>query len=155
MGDTVTDLTLSSPAFEDGGPIPEKHGYRERNVNPPLSISGVPGAAESLALILDDPDAREPAGKVWDHRIVWNIAPETSAIPEDWSPQTAIEGGNDYGETGYDGPNPPDREHTYRFLLYALDTTLDLSPTATKADLYDAAEGHVVEKAELHGSYAP
>jgi Raf kinase inhibitor-like YbhB/YbcL family protein len=151
----VADLTLASPAFDDGEPIPDEYGYRERNVNPPLAISNVPEAADSLALILDDPDAMDPAGKVWDHWIVWNLDPDIGEIPEDWSPPAGSEGRNDDGETGYGGPNPPDREHSYRFLLYALDTTLDLSPNATKADLYDAAEGHVVGKAELHGTYRP
>ncbi|MDG5774856.1 YbhB/YbcL family Raf kinase inhibitor-like protein [Haloarculaceae archaeon H-GB2-1] len=152
----MADLTLSSPAFDDGSEIPRQHGYREQNVNPPLEISGIPDATESLALIVDDPDAREPAGKVWDHWIVWNIDPETTEIPEGWTPgDDAVEGRNDYGETGYGGPNPPDREHTYRFLLYALDATLDLGTNASKDDLYDAAEGHVVGKARFEGTYAP
>lgn len=149
----MPDLELSSPAFDDGARIPEEYGYTEADVNPPLAISGVPDEAESLALIVDDPDAAEPAGKVWDHWVVWNIPPDVGTIPEDWTPTEATEGQNDYGETGWGGPNPPDREHTYRFLLYALDTTLSLSPDATKDDVYDAASGHVVGKAELNGTY--
>ncbi|MFB6185210.1 MAG: YbhB/YbcL family Raf kinase inhibitor-like protein [Haloarculaceae archaeon] len=152
----MSDLSLSSPAFEDGGPIPEEYGYRERNVNPPLAIDGVPDTARSLVLIVDDPDAREPAGKIWDHWVVWNVAPDVGEIPENWSPPSEVgQGRNDYGESGYGGPNPPDREHTYRFLLYALDTTLSLDANATKDDVYDAAEGHVVAKANLEGTYAP
>lgn len=151
----MTELNLSSPEFEDGDPIPEKYGYTEANVNPPLTIRGVPSAAESLALIVDDPDAKEPAGKVWDHWLVWNVSPDREEIPEDWAADEATEGQNDYGEAGYGGPNPPDREHTYRFRLYALDTTLDLSPAATKDDLIDAMTGHVVDKARLDGTYAP
>jgi Raf kinase inhibitor-like YbhB/YbcL family protein len=151
----MTGLTLSSPEFEDGEPIPEKYGYTEANVNPPLTIHDVPAAAESLALLVDDPDAKEPAGKVWDHWTVWNISPDRESIPEDWSADEATEGQNDYGEQGYGGPNPPDREHTYRFRLYALDTTLGLSPAATKEDLVDAMTGHVVDKARIDGTYAP
>jgi Raf kinase inhibitor-like YbhB/YbcL family protein len=133
------DLELASPAFDHGERIPEEYGYTERNVNPPLEIDGVPDDAESLALIVDDPDAREPAGKVWDHWLVWNVPPETASIPEDWEPTDATEGTNDYGDHGYGGPNPPDREHTYRFRLFALDTTLEHGSDADAADIESAA----------------
>ncbi|WP_424004576.1 YbhB/YbcL family Raf kinase inhibitor-like protein [Haloarcula salina] len=151
----MADLELTSPAFDDGERIPEEHGYSAANTNPPLEIADVPQTAESLMLIVDDPDAEEPAGTVWDHWVVWNIPPDTARIPEGWdlADAGATEGQNDYGETGWGGPNPPDREHTYRFLLYALDTELDLSPAAGKDDAYDAASGHVVGKAELTGTY--
>lgn len=150
------DLTLSTPAFDDGDPIPEKYGYEVDNVNPPLAVSGVPDDAASLALVMDDPDAMEPAGKVWDHWVVWNI-PTDVEIPEGWDPTIdgATEGSNDFDETGYGGPAPPDREHTYRFKLYALDTTLDLSGSAGKDTLEDAMEGHILDEALLEGTYAP
>ncbi|MDL5361082.1 YbhB/YbcL family Raf kinase inhibitor-like protein [Halalkalicoccus sp. NIPERK01] len=150
------DLTLTSPAFDDGEPIPEKHGYEAENVSPPLSVSGVPDGAESLALVVDDPDAMEPAGKVWDHWIVWNV-PVNAEILEGWNPSAdgATEGTTDFDETGYGGPAPPDREHTYRFRLYALDTTIDLPSSAGKDDLEDAIEGHVLDEASLRGTYAP
>jgi len=153
----VSELRLRSPAFEDGGRIPERFGYTEANVNPPLTISGVPEDAESLALIADDPDAMEPAGKVWDHWLVWNVPADVGELPENWSPGEvgATEGQNDYGEHGYGGPNPPDREHTYEFRLYALDTTLDLSAAADKEALRDAMTGHVLADALLEGTYAP
>ncbi|MEF8850856.1 MAG: YbhB/YbcL family Raf kinase inhibitor-like protein [Haloarculaceae archaeon] len=153
----MADLTLTSPAFEDGGTIPDRYGYTAANVNPPLEISGVPESARSLLLVVDDPDAREPAGKIWDHWVVWDIPGDVGSIPEDWDAAAtgATEGENDYGETGWGGPNPPDREHTYRFLLYALDTTLGLGPGASKDDAYDAAEGNVVDKAHLEGRFAP
>ncbi len=92
------DLTLESPAFDDGERIPEEYGYTETNVNPPLEIDGVPDDADSLALVVDDPDAKEPAGTVWDHWIVWNVPPETGTIPEAWDPDDATEGTNDYGD---------------------------------------------------------
>ncbi|MDY6780004.1 MAG: YbhB/YbcL family Raf kinase inhibitor-like protein [Halobacteria archaeon] len=150
-------MRLRSPAFEDGERIPEKHGYTDENVSPPLSFEDVPRSAESLALVMDDPDAVEPAGKVWDHWVVWNIGAGTTEVPEGWNPEDdgAVEGQNDYGETGYGGPNPPDGEHTYVFKLYSLDTTLDLSGDAKKSDLEDAIKGHVTQKAELRGTYAP
>ncbi|ELY83215.1 YbhB/YbcL family Raf kinase inhibitor-like protein [Natrinema gari] len=147
------EFTLESQAFDDGDRIPEEYGYTETNVNPPLEIRGVPDDAETLALIVDDPDAIEPAGTVWDHWIVWNVPPETGTIPEDWDAADAIEGTNDFGERGYGGPNPPDREHTYRFRLFALETSLDLGPDAAAADLESTIEKHVLEQARLEGTY--
>jgi len=152
---TMPSFTLTSPAFDDGAPIPEKDGYTEDNVNPPLSVTGVPEDAASLAIVMDDPDALEPAGKIWDHWLVWNVPADTGTIPEDYAAATATEGRNDFGETGYGGPNPPDGRHTYRFVAYALDTTLSLPPDATKEDLESAIEGHVLAEATLEGTYAP
>lgn len=151
----MAEFTLSSPAFAEGAPIPNQYGYTERDVNPPLEIEGVPDEAASLALVMDDPDAVEPAGKIWDHWIVWNIDPDTTTIPEGWDAAGATEGQNDFGGPGYGGPNPPDREHTYQFTLYALDTTLDFEASATKADVEDAIEGHVLVNTTLEGAYAP
>ena len=148
-------LELTSPAFDDGEAIPRQYGYTEQNANPPLAISGVPDDAESLVLLVDDPDAVEPAGKVWDHWTVFDVPPDRTEIPEDWSATDATEGRNDYGEVGYGGPNPPDREHTYRFVARALDTTLALDSGETKAALEAAVEGHVLAEARLTGTYAP
>lgn len=151
----MSQLTLSSPAFGDGEPIPSQYGYTKRDVNPPLKIGEVPDGTVSLALVVDDPDAVQPAGKIWVHWVVWNIDPDSTRIPEDWEPSRAVEGQNDYGEVGYGGPNPPDREHTYRFTVYSLDTTLDLPPSATKKDLEASIEGHEVDDATIEGTYAP
>jgi len=151
----MKDLELSSPEFSHGAPIPRKYGYTEENVNPPLEISGVPEGTVSLALVMDDPDAIEPAGKVWDHWVVWNIEPNTSQIGEDETPPGSVEGKNDYGERGYGGPNPPDKEHTYKFKLYALDDTVDLPPKATKEELEKEMKGRILEKTVLEGTYAP
>ena len=148
-------LSLTSSAFDDGEPVPEEYGYTERNVNPPLEIQGVPPTAQSLVLIVDDPDAVEPAGKVWDHWVVWNVDPDVQQIPEDWDAEGAVEGPNDYGERGYGGPNPPDREHTYRFELYALDRTLDVSPETNAETLRQTIDDSVLEEATLRGTYAP
>nr|WP_247004020.1 YbhB/YbcL family Raf kinase inhibitor-like protein [Halosolutus gelatinilyticus] len=149
----MMELELTSNAFDHGERIPDRHGYEKDNVNPPLSIENVPDGAESLALIVDDPDAVDPAGKVWDHWIVWNMSPDTTTIPEDWDPDDVAEGTNDFGEPGYGGPNPPDREHTYRFRLYALDTTLDLDSDADADDLESAMDGHVIGEARYEGTY--
>jgi len=144
-------MKLASPAFEDGENIPEKYGYTRENVNPPLEISGVLSKAKSLVLLMDDPDAVEPAGKIWDHWVVWNIPPSKEKVEEGENP--GVKGMTDFRERGYGGPNPPDREHTYRFKLYALDTELDLSEEATKEDVQEAMEGHVLEDAKLEGRF--
>jgi Raf kinase inhibitor-like YbhB/YbcL family protein len=151
-------MDISSPAFADRDPIPPQYGYTNRNVNPPLSWSGVPEEAVTLALVVDDPDAVDPAGKVWDHWTVWNIDPDRTDGPEAWSPSETgdgVEGTNDFGEVGYGGPNPPDGEHTYEFRPYALDDRLALEVGATKGQLEDAMAGHVLAEAMLHGTYAP
>ncbi len=148
-------MELTSPVFDDGEEIPRTYGYNERNVNPPLEVSDVPDETASLAVVMDDPDAVEPAGKIWDHWVVWNVDPAVTMIPEDWGVLGAIEGKNDYGETDYGGPNPPDGRHTYRFRVYALDTELDLRSRASKDDLQTAMEGHVLAEATLTGTYAP
>ena len=151
----MAPLQLTSPAFEDSDPIPREYGYTERNVNPPLEIGGVPDDADSLALVVDDPDAVEPAGKVWDHWVVWNIDPATETIPEDWDASEAVESENDYGNRGYGGPNPPNREHSYRFRLYALDEPVALDTGSTKNELLSTIEQHIVDEAQLEGTYAP
>ncbi|RRJ33692.1 YbhB/YbcL family Raf kinase inhibitor-like protein [Halocatena pleomorpha] len=151
----MSNLELTSPAFADGEPIPDEYSYTERNANPPLSIATVPTKSESLALIIDDPDARAPAGKVWDHWVVWNIDPDRTEIPSKWEPTEAIEGTNDYGDVGYGGPNPPDRRHTYRFKLYALDSPLNLQPASTKAAVENAMKGHIIAHTTLTGTAAP
>ena len=148
-------MQLSSPAFDDRESIPDKYGYEEENVNPPLEIGEVPADAVSLALVVDDPDAQEPAGQIWDHWIVWNIDSGISQIEEGSIPSGATEGRNDFDEPGYGGPRPPDREHTYHFRLYALDTDLDLESNASKEDLREALETHIIDETELRGTYAP
>lgn len=150
----VGDLELTSPAFENGGEISERYGGDAEDVNPPLSVANAPADAESLALAMDDPDAVEPAGQVWDHWIVWNVAPDRTEIPEDWSPSDAEEGTNDSGVVGYSGPAPPDGAHRYRFKLFALDTTLDLPADTGVEALGEAMAGHVLARTQLEGTYA-
>lgn len=148
-------MTFSSPAFDEGERIPDKYGYTNQNINPPLNWSSVPNTTESLVLIMDDPDAMEPAGQIWDHWIVYDIDPAATGVEEDSLPSGSVEGENDYGEQGYGGPNPPDTEHTYRFRLYALDTQLDLRPGAKKEDVEKAMKDHILMEAELEGTFAP
>jgi Raf kinase inhibitor-like YbhB/YbcL family protein len=104
-----------------------------------------------LVLIIDDPDAIEPAGKIWDHWINYDIDPSNTEINSGDSPGT--EGMTDFRETGYNGPNPPDGEHMYRIRAFALDTELGLPKGASKEEVEDSMEDHVIEKAELKGRY--
>ena len=144
-------MRLTSPEFKDGEELPEKVGYMEKNVNPQLEIEEIPEETVSLVLIMDDPDAVEPAGKIWDHWIVYDVDPSTEKIESGESPGT--EGITDFRETGYNGPNPPDGEHTYVFTAYALDKELGLPQGANKEQVEESIEGHIIEKAELKGRY--
>jgi len=150
----MTSLKLESSAFSNGQSIPRKHGYKTENINPPLKISGIPENTKSLALIMDDPDAIKPAGKVWVHWLLWNISPDTNEIPEGKIPPNSLEGKTDFDQVGYGGPAPPDKEHTYIFKLYALDSELDLEKGATKAELESAIKGHVIEESK-HINFSP
>ncbi|HLD57999.1 MAG TPA: YbhB/YbcL family Raf kinase inhibitor-like protein [archaeon] len=146
-------LELTSPDFEDKGKIPPKYTCDGQNTNPSLKISDVPVGAKGLVLIVDDPDAVKPAGKVWDHWVLWNIDPKTTEIKGNSVPSGAIQGKNGSGKNQYQGPCPPDAEHRYFFKLYVLDTQLNLPEGSTKADVERAMEGHVLENAELIGKY--
>ena len=148
-------LTLQSGAFGHGQEIPRKYGYKNGNVSPPLKITGIPPGTTSLALIMDDPDAVGPAGKVWVHWVVWNIGPDGADFAENSVPGGAAEGKTDFGQTGYGGPAPPDGEHTYVFKLYALDARLDLPAGSDKKRVEGSMKGHVIEEARLEGRYAP
>ena len=134
--------------------MPREYGYKNGNKKPELSVSGRPEGTESLALIMDDPDAMGAVGKVWVHWVVWNLQRNTSFLPGDDS-MNGREGMTDFGEVGYGGPAPPDKRHTYVFKLYALDSILDLPEGSTKSELEKAMEGHIIEQATLTGTYAP
>ena len=147
-------MNLESPVFEEGGKIPGRCGKARENVSPPLIFRQVPDQAQSLVLVMDDPDSKAVSGKVWDHWVVWNIDPTTVEFPEGQVP-SGKEGLNDFDEIGWGGPNPPDETHEYRFILYAVDKVIDLPQESTKGDIYDLIRGHVLEKAELNGEYSP
>lgn len=143
-------MTIKSPAFGHNQTIPKKYTCDGEDINPPLELNGVPPGGKSLVLIVDDPDA--PAG-TWVHWTVWNINPQTKTIAENSSPAGSIEGATDFGKPGYGGPCPPSGTHRYFFKIYALDTLLNLPPTAKKPDLEKAMQGHILDKAELVGTY--
>lgn len=148
-------MKLSSSAFQNGGTIPQKYGRDFENVNPPLHIEGVPEGVVSLFFTMDDPDVPEAAGvPVWDHWVVFNIPSRVTDISEHWIVE-GVRGKGTRGELEYGGPRPPDREHRYFFTIYALDMLLDLPEGATKDECLKAMSGHVLEKAELMGRFAP
>ena len=144
-------MELTSAAFEPGGKVPSRYTCDGEDLSPPLAWRGVPAGAESLALIVDDPDA---PGKVWVHRVLYGLPPGTAGIAEGAVPPGAREGTTDFGRTGYGGPCPPSGTHRYVFTLYALDAPIELPPGATKAQLLEAMEGHVLAKSALQGRYA-
>jgi len=148
-------LTLESQSFGNGEVIPKKFGYKHGNVSPSLKITDIPENTESLALIMDDPDAMAAVGKVWVHWVVWNIEPKNAEFKENSIPSGSIEGETDFGEIGYGGPAPPDKEHTYIFKLYALDQKLDTNKGSTKKEIELAMKNHIITETVLQGRYSP
>ena len=148
-------MTITSSAFTSNGAILKKYTCDGTDINPPLTISGVPAKTKSLVLIVDDPDAPDPAApkRVWAHWILWNIDPTTTTIPEGSIPKGASEGITSFGKPGYGGPCPPSGIHRYFFKLYALDTTLSFALPPQKSVLEAAMEGHTLGHAELIGLY--
>ena len=149
------NLLLESPSFSNGQEIPKNFGYKHGNVSPPLKINGIPSGTQTLALIMDDPDAQAAVGKIWVHWVIWNIDASISEIPEGSSPSGIVNGKNDFGELGYGGPAPPDKRHTYIFKLYALDNKLDLPEGSTKSQVEEAMKNHILDEVKLEGTYAP
>lgn len=141
-------MKLTSLAFETNALIPAKYTCDGQDVNPPLRLTDVPEEAETLTLIVDDPDA--PAG-TWDHWVLYNIPASTTEIAEGSAPGT--QGTNDFKKQSYGGPCPPGGTHRYFFELYALDTSLDLEAGARKKEVEAAMDGHLLAKAELVGRY--
>ena len=148
-------FSVKTSAFSEGGDIPKKYTCDGSDLSPALKWAGAPAGTKSLALIADDPDA--PVG-TWTHWIVWNI-PAEAALPEGLAKVESLsdgtrQGKNDFKRIGYGGPcPPPGKPHRYFFKLYALDSTLDLKPGATRKELESAIKGHVLGQAELMGRY--
>lgn len=148
-------MHVESRAFQAGRPIPEQYACDGPNVSPELHWQDLPEGTESLALLCDDPDAPR---KVWVHWVLYDLPPETRGLPERLPsaptlPMGGTQGRNDFGELGYGGPCPPSGTHRYVFHLYALDRRLGLEPGATKKQLLEAMQGHVLAEAELVGTY--
>ncbi|MBI2651735.1 YbhB/YbcL family Raf kinase inhibitor-like protein [Candidatus Woesearchaeota archaeon] len=142
-------MKLTSSAFEHGKEMPSEYTCDGIDISPELHIENVPKNAKSLALIMDDPDA--PMG-TFVHWVVWNIPIDTKIIKKGAEPK-GIEGKTNSGRTGYGGPCPPSGTHRYFFKVYALDMVLTLKEGSTKKDLEAAMQNHIIEKAEIMGTY--
>jgi hypothetical protein len=152
-------LSLNSPAFAPNATIPARHTCDGGDVSPVLQWSGLPDGAKSLALIVDDPDAPDPAApqRTWVHWVLYNLPATAGALPEGVTasqlPAGTQEGLNDWKRTGYGGPCPPIGRHRYFHKLYALDSVLPDLGKPDKAQLLKAMEGHVMAETELIGTY--
>lgn len=152
-------LVLTSTAFEDGGEVPVEFTADGKNISPPLSWSGVPSEAKSLALIVEDPDAPDPAApqRVFVHWVAYNLPAGESGLKQNADttgfPAGAKTGTNDWGQAGYGGPKPPIGRHRYYFKLYALDEVLHDLNNPDKRTLEKAMQGHILEETALMGTY--
>ncbi|HXU80778.1 MAG TPA: YbhB/YbcL family Raf kinase inhibitor-like protein [Polyangia bacterium] len=152
-------FTLTSSDFAPGAEIPAVHTCQGDDHSPALVWSGVPAGARSLALIVDDPDAPDPRAPrtVWAHWLLYNLPPADGTLPRAVArpalPPGTREGKNDFGRTGYGGPCPPIGRHRYFHRLFALDLVLPDLGTPSRPALLQAMRGHVLETAELMGTY--
>lgn len=149
-------MTLTSPAFQNGGDIPKKYTCDGSDISPPLRWENPPAGTKSFALISDDPDA--PVG-TWIHWVIYDIPPGAGELKEAIPTTETLENGgrqgsNDFKKAAYGGPCPPRGSyHRYFFKLYALDSATNLKPRATKQQLIDAMKGHILAEAQLIGRY--
>jgi Raf kinase inhibitor-like YbhB/YbcL family protein len=152
-------MKLASTAFEHNAGIPAPYTCDDQDISPQLDWSGLPAGTQSLALIVDDPDAPDPAAPqmTWVHWVLYNIPPAATGLDQatghDSLPAGTREGINDWGQTGYRGPCPPVGRHRYFIKLYALDTLLPDLGKPKKPALLHAMEGHILDQAELIGTY--
>jgi len=152
-------LVLHSPAFSDGAAMPAEFTVDGADVSPPLAFGGVPGGAKSLALLVDDPDAPDPAKplRTWCHWIVFNLPPACGGLPAGVGraalPDGSGLGRNDSGSVSWRGPAPPVGRHRYVFRLFALDLRLPSAEAPSRADLLAAIAGHVIDEATWTGTY--
>ena len=146
----MSEFSITSPDFEEGGEIPKKFGYKHGNETPRIELHNVPENVRTVALIMDDPDAMPAVGKVWVH---WLVLGTIQGFPD--NADLRRRGMTDFGEIGYGGPAPPDGRHTYIFKVYGLDTKPDLKEGFSKQELEDEMKGHIITEAKLTGTFAP
>lgn len=152
-------LQLSSPSFRDQGEVPRRHTCDGEDISPALSWEGAPKGTRSFALIVDDPDAPDPAAPkmTWVHWVLYNIPAAVTSLPEGTTakslPRGTLEGVNDWKRTGWRGPCPPVGQHRYFHKLYALDVVLPDLRRPTKAQLLKAIGSHVLAETQLIGRY--
>lgn len=151
------DLTVTSTAFQDGDMIPQKFTRDGTDVSPPLTIENISPEGETIAVIMDDPDA--PIG-TFTHWMIWNIPVEKNVIPENIkrkkkldSLNRAIQGYNDFGQLGYRGPAPPSGVHNYHFKIYILDKKVNIPSDSSKDKLMNVINNNLIQKAELIAKY--
>jgi len=155
--DNTMSLSLSSTAFSEGSRIPDKYTCEGEDISPPLNWGNTPEGTKSFALICDDPDA--PMG-TWDHWVIYDVPGDaeglSEAVPTDESlPDGSKNGLNTWERTGYGGPCPPPGDpHRYFFKLYALDTMLVLTSDVNKSSLENAMQDHILDEAQLMGTYS-
>ena len=154
---SVVTFKLTSTAFPHGGEIPAKYTCEGKDISPPLAWTGVPPNAKSLALIVDDPDAPDPAAPkmTWVHWVLYNVPLGAGSLSEGAKelPPATLQGLNDWKRTGYGGPCPPIGRHRYFFKVYALDAALPNLGQVSKAKLEASMKPHVIAHAELIGTY--
>lgn len=149
-------LSITSTAFQEGGKIPDNYTSQGQDISPPLAWSEPPEGTQSFALIMDDLDA---PGGTFTHWVIFNIPSNSRGLPEavsteDQLSDSTLQGKNDFGRIGYGGPSPPPGPaHRYQFTLYALDRSLDLTAGASKKQVLDAIQGHILARGELTGIY--
>jgi Raf kinase inhibitor-like YbhB/YbcL family protein len=150
------DLKVTSTAFKDGEAMASKYSFNGGNASPPIAWNNAPEGTKSFALICDDPDA--PKGD-WVHWVIYYIPPSVKSLAEH-QPKTAAlpngakQGTNEFPKIGYDGPAPPSGTHRYFFRVFALNTELNLQPSATKQQLLKAMEGHVLAHGQVMGKFS-
>ena len=146
----LSTMKIESNSFSPGEKIPSQFTCDGENINPHLAFRDIPEGTKSITLISDDPDA--PRG-TWVHWTMWNIDPSVQEISQRSIPKGGVEGTTSFGKAGYGGPCPHSGMHRYFFKLYALDTMLDLTADTDKEKLEKAMEGHILDRAEIMGTY--
>jgi Raf kinase inhibitor-like YbhB/YbcL family protein len=149
------NIKITSAAFKDGEPIPEKYTCDGENISPPLKWDSIPACTKSIAIICQDPDA---PGGTWTHWILFNLPPEcrelAENLPDDETlPDDSRQGINDFGSIGYGGPCPPWGTHRYHFKIFALDLLLDIVHLVDKDVLMAAMKGHILAEGQIVGKY--
>jgi len=156
-GGEPINMRITSPAFAESEAIPEKYTCEGRDISPPLVFTDIPEATKSLVLIVDDPDAPDPAAPkmTWVHWLLFNLPSHLKSLDEDVRklPPGTDAGHNDWGRLDYGGPCPPIGRHRYFFKLYALDIRLNGLKMSDKPALLQAMQGHVLEQTQLVGTY--
>lgn len=143
-------MKISSPVFHEGEKIPRKYSCEGPNISPPLNFEDVPAEAKSLVLMVEDPDAQ---ARPWVHWLVFNIPPDAGGFPEGDVSEGSTQGLCNGNTFGYEGPCPPENEHSYLFKLYALDIRLDIPDASDRKRVLREMNGHVIAESVLTGKY--